>query len=232
MQLGANLSGHDSFADLLAASAAAVQDARARRDDGISLGRATIGYYNAPTLDVAAGQIEVRERVVAAGVTAINLHLDLAPGPDGVRIELKGQRRHFDRARLEALLACYLRILDQVVRNPALPLARIALLSPDAARAQGARATDLPALPPLDAVAGFAAMAEAHPDAVAIETPTSSQSYRALDVETDAWAQWLRRRGLAEGDRIGVFARAARWCSRPGWRRSSPAWSWCRWIST
>jgi|GEM_PF-1229019 len=206
VQLGASLSGHRTFAELLEACNGAVQAARARADDGISLGRATIGYYNAPGLEVAAGPIAVRECPVTPGVTAINLHLDLVPGADGVRIELVGQRRHFDQARLEALLACYLRILDQVARNPAMPLAGIALLPPDAARLQGERATQLPDLPPLDTLAGFAAMAEAHPDAVAIETPTSLQSYRALDAETDAWAQWLRVRGLAEGDRIGVFA--------------------------
>ena len=206
IQVGASLSGHKTFADLLHACNASLRVAQNKPDDQINLGRATIGYYNAPELEIAAGGIEIRERPAPVGVTSINLHLDLEPGADGVRILLKGQARHFDRTQLDSLITCYQRILDQVIRTPAMSLDEIALITSEEVAAQAARSIALAPLPDSDAVDSFTTVAQTHPDAIALETPTCAQSYRALDEETNAWAHWLRAQGLDEGKRIGVFA--------------------------
>lgn len=206
LQLGVSLSGLKSFSDLLRACSTSVQSAQASPDEQINLGRATIGYYNAPEFTLPDCGITVKDRNTPKGVTAINLHLDLVPSSEGVRILLKGQRRHFNRQQLDSLLNCFVRIVTQVIRTPFMDLADIALTSGAEALTQAERSVNLSPLPEGDAIDCFTAIARSHPMSIALETPVNQQSYLALEEETNALAHWLHEKGLVEGDRIGVLA--------------------------
>ncbi len=207
LQVGLDLSAHTTFADVVRAVNGGVQAAQQDRSDPIHLGRATIGYYNAPDLSADAGPLAVAERPAPARAVSSNLRLGLQPGPQGVRITFEGQNRHFDRAQLETLAAAYRLILDQVIRTPDLPLAEIALTTPEQARAQAARSVTLaPPAAPGDIVDRFADIAARHPQATALETPDTALSYAELDAATNALARWLLAQGLTPGDRLAVMA--------------------------
>jgi len=207
IQVGLDLSAHTTFADAVRAVNRAVQAAQQDRRDPIHLGRATIGYYNAPDLAADAGPLAVAERPAPPRAVSSNLRLGLEPGPQGVRITFEGQNRHFDRAQLETLAAAYRRILDQVIRTPDMALADIALTTPAQAHAQAARSVTLaPPAAPGDIVDRFADIAARHPQATALETPDSTLSYAELDAGTNALARWLLAQGLTPGDRLAVMA--------------------------
>ncbi|WP_233417034.1 non-ribosomal peptide synthetase [Halovulum marinum] len=207
IQVGLDLSDHTAFADVIRAMTRSMQSAQRDRSDPIHLGRAVIGYYNAPDLAADAGALAVQERPVPPRAVSGNLRLGLQPGAGGVRITFEGQRRYFDRRQLESLAATYRRILEQVIRTPDIPLADIALTFARQARAQADRSVRLaPSATCGDIPGRFAEVAARNPQATALATPDHSLTYAELDTATNALARWLLGQGLSTGDRLAVMA--------------------------
>ncbi|WP_353475369.1 amino acid adenylation domain-containing protein [Salipiger sp. H15] len=205
IEVGTNVGTCETFADLMLAARHELRSALARDADPIHLGRAAIGYYNAPDLGLGSTALTVAQRPDATAAQSANLHLSLHPGPDGMTITFAGQRSHFSETVLAQLADCYLLILRQVIRNPGVPLSEIDLVDQPEAQRQARRAhapetggTDL------DILAQFAFIARAHPEATALATPGKAWTYADLDRETNALAHWLLSKGLRAGERLGV----------------------------
>ncbi|MVO18536.1 non-ribosomal peptide synthetase [Parasedimentitalea huanghaiensis] len=204
-QVGLDLTSHLRFSDLLQAAKDRVHRAQQTPNEGLHLGRATIGYYNAPVLAADAGALAVRERPMPRRAIANNLRLSLKPGKQGVVITFEGQQKYFDQKQLDRLAGCYDLILQQVVKNPEILLSGIRVVSDPEMKRQAVRSV-APTVVPCDGtiVARFLEVAGRHPAAPALATPTRTQSYAELDAETNTLAHWLRQQGLEAGDRLAV----------------------------
>ncbi|GGD29872.1 non-ribosomal peptide synthetase [Sinisalibacter lacisalsi] len=205
VEVGADIGAAHTFADLLRNARHELRSTLARTTDPIHLGRAVIGYYNAPDPGLDAGRLSVTERPTPQATQSANLHLSLHPGPTGIAVTFAGQRSRFSRDMLERLADCYLLIARQAIANPQIPLAEIDLVAPAQAAAQADRSNAVTTPADGDDITTlFAGIAAAHPEEEALTTPSATLSYAALDRKTNALAHWLQRQGLGEGDRIGV----------------------------
>lgn len=205
IEVGVSVDACETFADLMHAAKRGLRTALARDADPIHLGRAVIGYYNAPELGLGGARLKVAQRPDASATQSANLHLGLYPGSDGTTIIFAGQKSHFSKTALARLADCYMLIVRQVIENPGIPLSEIDLVDRAETQRQARRAyAPEPGGVDGDVLAQFAAIARAHPDAVAIATHKKAWSYTDLDRQTNALAHWLLAQGMREGQRLGV----------------------------
>ncbi|MBJ7287738.1 non-ribosomal peptide synthetase [Williamsia sp.] len=134
----------------------------------------------------------------------INLYQS-SPG-ECLVVDLHGNPNLYDQDELDTHLERFLLLVDRLLGSPDTPIADLSVLldgERDALLAQGrgARRADTPGE---HLLAGFEAQVAATPDAVAIEAPDVTLSYRGFaDLRTDL-AQRLRHDGVVPGDRVVV----------------------------
>ncbi|MCC3771375.1 amino acid adenylation domain-containing protein, partial [Streptomyces sp. UNOC14_S4] len=111
----------------------------------------------------------------------------------------------FDKATIERIARCFVRLLEQTGADPEQRLGELDLLT-DADRAQLASwndtATEWPAT---STRALFEEQALATPDAVAITYENEHLSYRQLDERANRFAHRLHGLGVTPGDTVGVL---------------------------
>ncbi|HRV96584.1 MAG TPA: condensation domain-containing protein, partial [Anaerolineae bacterium] len=135
---------------------------------------------------------------------------------DDVHLNLVYKTSLFRRERMEAMLAQYIQLLQQITAQPNRPLAELSLVTPEAR----------PILPdptaPLNDTwhgavhSQFARMAQQQPQKPAIVDPHESWTYQQLEQRSNQLAHWLIDHGIRPGDVIAIY----------GHRSASLIWAW------
>ncbi|NOI80256.1 amino acid adenylation domain-containing protein [Vibrio tubiashii] len=111
----------------------------------------------------------------------------------------------FDQTFVEALLAHWLKLLEQVALNPNAMLSELKLVDSDEfAQIEAFNATKKSwgeMLPPPVAVE---AQAQRAPEAIALSMGQQSMTYAEFDSKVNQLAQWLRQQGVGEETRVGL----------------------------
>lgn len=145
----------------------------------------TFGPHRGRMVNLSAGPVE--DLSVGFRGSAAGLRLEMDGNPAGH--SASGLRRHSD---------LLLRLVDEAVREPDRPLARIPLADRPVRRPSPARR------PAPDVVALIRARAADRPGATAIEQDRHRLTYAALLARADLLADGLRRRGAGPGHLVGV----------------------------
>jgi amino acid adenylation domain-containing protein len=163
-------------------------------------------YQNAPMPGGSASGVTLEPLMVARGSAQFDLSLLILDNDFGRVAGVEYSTDLFDAPTIRSLLGHYLALLEAVVLDPSVPVARLPMLRDSEqrellARAQqachaGARAPEL--VHQLEA--GFAA----HGDALAVEDARGALSYGQLHARVRSLAARLQARGAGPGDRIAV----------------------------
>ncbi|MEU1209622.1 amino acid adenylation domain-containing protein [Nocardia sp. NPDC005825] len=109
----------------------------------------------------------------------------------------------FDAATIDSLVRRWIRILESVVADPAVPVGSIDVLDPaereDLLTRRGAPATAPVTLPEL-----LAAAVAVDPEAAAIVAGGRTASYREMDERSNRWARKLIERGIGPEDIVAI----------------------------
>ena len=152
------------------------------------------------------GGLQARRLPTSQGTAKCELDLEFfGKGPElGVLVEYATDL--FEPTTIERLLQHQRRVLEQLVSQPALPLSRFSLLTPDESRLQELWNTAQTApLPPQDIVELFERQVRLSPDSPACMTEEETLSYRALNTRANRIAHALRERGVSAEVRVAVF---------------------------
>ena len=162
------------------------------------VGDGTGDHDDGGAFDLALSDYRVHEQ------TDLPLTLVAQPG-DGLRLELKIDRRRFDGAAAEELLDQLARLVEQTVEDPARPVDAFDLLTPGALALLPDPAVDLrlDEEPPWVGEAVRRA-ASANPDAIALEQGEMTVSYGALLDHAHTLALDLRSEGVTPGTVVAV----------------------------
>ncbi|AKU98435.1 Malonyl CoA-acyl carrier protein transacylase [Labilithrix luteola] len=127
-------------------------------------------------------------------------------GPAGMRLECQYNAGLFDEATIARWLASFESLLRSAVNEPALPLGRLAVVSPEERRTL-ARWNQTEAPYPREARIEelIAASARRVPERVAVRTGAAALTYGELAVRAEAVSSALRTMGIGSGDRVGLM---------------------------
>ncbi|MFD7863672.1 amino acid adenylation domain-containing protein [Streptomyces sp. NPDC059783] len=154
--------------------------------------------------------LDVEDRLVHNGLSKFDLTFAFGEerGGGGLTAGIEYATALFDHVTVEALAARLLRLLEQVVADPARPLADYDLLTPDErTRTTGwGTGRELPApAPDTTLPALFAAQAGRTPDAVAVTGDGTTLTYTALDTVSAELARALAALGAGPETGVGVL---------------------------
>ncbi|MGW2874349.1 amino acid adenylation domain-containing protein, partial [Kitasatospora sp. NPDC001225] len=132
---------------------------------------------------------------------------DAGAAPAGIDGFLEYSADVFEPATAEALVARLVRLLDQVARDPELPLGRLDLLSEREHRQVLTEWNDTAGgHPGTTVVALFEAQAARTPEAVAVLTDTTALTYAELDARANRLARHLIGRGVGPESTVALAA--------------------------
>ncbi|MFF1698766.1 amino acid adenylation domain-containing protein [Streptomyces sp. NPDC058257] len=143
---------------------------------------------------------------VAAGQETAHYPFTLVVAPVGERMLCKLDYRPdlFDRETAESVFAWLVRVLDQLVTDPSVPVGRVGVLTePErglVVEGWGGTSGELPGGLVPELIAG---RVESSPGAVAVEGERTL-SYAELWTESGRWARYLADAGVRRGDRVAV----------------------------
>ncbi|MGW5735027.1 MULTISPECIES: amino acid adenylation domain-containing protein [Streptomyces] len=143
---------------------------------------------------------------IAAGQETAHYPFTLVVAPDGDRMLCKLDYRPdlFDRETAESVCAWLVRVLEQLVEDPSVPVGRLGVLAaPErglVVEGWGGTAGEVPGALVPELIAGRVAKA---PDARAVEGERTL-SYGELWAEAGRWARYLTDAGVLRGDRVAV----------------------------
>ena len=109
----------------------------------------------------------------------------------------------FDAATIDSLTQRWIRILESVATDPAVPVGAIEVLEP-AERAGLLTRHGAPAVAPVTLPDLFATAVGSDPDATAIVFEGRQLSYRDVDERSNRWARQLIRRGIGPEDVVAI----------------------------
>ncbi len=108
---------------------------------------------------------------------------------------------------LADFLACWRTLLQDLALHPDLPLARLAILGPEQARAAVQHGNDTDEMYP--AASGvhrlFEAQAARTPDAVAVVQASCMLTYAQLNAQANQLARYLKQQGVVADDRVAIY---------------------------
>ncbi|GAA4072014.1 amino acid adenylation domain-containing protein [Streptomyces shaanxiensis] len=131
--------------------------------------------------------------------------LVVAPG-DRLHIKLDHQLELFDRATTESVLGRLIRVLEQLVADPAVPVGRLAAVGgPERERVLREWNATEATVPSGSVPELIARQAARTPDAVALVDGKRTLTYAELDAGAARLASSLARRGVGRGDRVAVL---------------------------
>ncbi|WP_420834233.1 amino acid adenylation domain-containing protein [Streptomyces yunnanensis] len=162
---------------------------------------------NAPEGDFDLPDLRVRPEEVGIGRSRFDMLLSLAEraGEQGVTGTIEYSTDLFDRSTVEGLLARWVRLLEQVVADPSLPIGQVALLSDDeraqlltvwndtAAEVPGATLAQL-----------FASQARRDAASTALINGEHVLSYGELNARANRLAHWLIGQGVGPEKLVAV----------------------------
>ncbi|CAL9507650.1 Dimodular nonribosomal peptide synthase [Actinosynnema sp. ALI-1.44] len=164
-----------------------------------------LAFNQAPGGPVPFGAASLREQHVDFYTARLDLsfHLFEHGGDGGLDGWLVYAEDLFDRATVEAVVARFVRLVDDLVAAPDRPLSRFSVLTPEEREAALARTTDHP-VPATTLAELLAAQAMRTPDATAVVFGGSRTTYAELDARASELAGRLAGRGVGPGHVVGV----------------------------
>ncbi|MBT2422284.1 amino acid adenylation domain-containing protein, partial [Streptomyces sp. ISL-22] len=135
-------------------------------------------------------------------------------GPDdrgrGLRGGIEYATDLFDRSTVEQLADRYVRVLRQVVADPAVPVGAVDVRTP--AERTGTPVTALPPAPRATLTGEFARRVAETPDAVAVTNGPAELTYRELNARADRLARHLADRGVVPESVVAIaLPRSPEW---------------------
>ncbi|MEQ8966355.1 MAG: amino acid adenylation domain-containing protein [Azospirillaceae bacterium] len=221
LALTASARGDLTARDLMAETAAGIQEAFAHQDMPFArvverlnppraAGRNPIFntvfvLQHKPAVQGRVGEATVGAAPVDQAVAKFDLILNVLVRDDRVVLEFEYDTALFDADRIAALAAQYRHLVAAAAAEPDRPLGELDIL-PDCQAAPTRAAFDALAEPPGHAsvAAAFRAAAAAHPETPAVIAEEGAFAYAALDAWTDRLAAGLAHAGVAPGDRVAV----------------------------
>jgi len=166
-------------------------------------------YENFPMGAAGAGDEEppfVVTGARAAERTNYALSLVVAPAGGAMRATATYDARRLDEARVRALLAAYLRVLEQLVSGRAATVGALELLRPEERDTvlEGWNCTAVPYPSASSIHRLFAEQAARTPAAVAVTSGDASLGYAELDAAANRLAHHLAGLGVGPESRVGV----------------------------
>ncbi len=135
-----------------------------------------------------------------------DLTLYVGPRDGGLAFDAVFDAGLFDRGTVERFLDQYLRILDQVLEDPARRIGSVSLLDPAAVAALPDPRAALSGTWQGSIQAALARAARETPDRVAVVDPERTWTYEALASRSGRIAGRLHGAGVGAGDRVAVFS--------------------------
>jgi amino acid adenylation domain-containing protein len=157
--------------------------------------------------DFLEGQVgTLAEWCFDSGTAKFDLVFSLFDTPDGVDGFAEYAADLFDAATVQRLVAMYHRLLDAMLTDPARPVQRHALVSPDERQhiLHGLNAYRKPQLPYHTMAQPFEEQVRRTPDAVALVGDEGRWTYRELNERANRLAHHLRSLGIGRGDFVGM----------------------------
>jgi len=138
--------------------------------------------------------------------TKFDLTLLFGAQPDGLRLRLAFRTALFDGDRVERMLGHLRTFLDAVVRNPALPISGVPMLTPAERTTLLTEwnATDWDEGPATTMTALIEAQAARVPLQPAVVGPEGTSSWAELNAQANRIAGWLIERGAGPGTTVGL----------------------------
>ncbi|HKT49920.1 MAG TPA: amino acid adenylation domain-containing protein [Candidatus Angelobacter sp.] len=156
-------------------------------------------------------QVALLEREDDLLATKFDLTLLVAETERGIEGRLEYVRDLFERTTVEGVVRRWQMVLDQVIKNPNQPVARISLLTAaeqqalfstwKAPQADYAQEESICSL--------IAQHAKLRPDAIALVSDGRQMSYGEFNQNSNQWAYYLSKQQIRPGDRVAV-------CLEPG----------------
>ena len=169
-------------------------------------------FQNAPVPGRATGPMRVKPVHLSRGGAQFDLNLLVMDTELGRLAGIEYRTELFDEATMRRLLRHYVRVLEQVIADPALPLEQFSLV--DEAEREEQLALSVSHAPAAAAMAGvceaIAACARQQPDATALVDDLGSVSYAELEARACLLAHRLVERGAGPGERVGVLLERGR----------------------
>ncbi|MEU0391164.1 non-ribosomal peptide synthetase, partial [Streptomyces chartreusis] len=151
--------------------------------------------------------LRVHPDEVGIGRSRFDMLFSLAEraGGQGVTGTIEYSTELFDRSTVEGLLARWVRLLEQFVEDPSLPVSRAELVGADERVRLVEGWNDTGAVVPEESLAGlFTAQVRRDPDAVALVQGERSLSYGELEAWSNRLAHWLVGEGVGPEKLVAV----------------------------
>ncbi|QTD96745.1 Tyrocidine synthase 3 [Streptomyces cyanogenus] len=163
-----------------------------------------VAEFELPGLEVSGEAVDIETAKVDLSLNVMERH-DASGGPGGILGSLKYATDLFDRGTVEGLLARWVRLLEQVVADPSLPIGRVELLA-EAERRELVTAWNDTAVEVPEATLSelFETQVRRAPDAVALVCGAESVSYGELNVRANRLAHWLIGQGVGPEKLVAV----------------------------
>jgi amino acid adenylation domain-containing protein len=157
--------------------------------------------------NACAGSFELLDMPSVSAGAMYDLNFFMVERPDGWRASCEFNTDLFERATVSRMLGHFIRILGALAADDAQTLARLPMIS-ESEQAQllatrNATAFDYPKH--AAACDLFAAQVRRSPNAAALVCADRSLSYGELDAAANRLARFLRKRGVHQSARVGVF---------------------------
>ncbi|HUS25299.1 MAG TPA: amino acid adenylation domain-containing protein [Candidatus Binatia bacterium] len=167
---------------------------------------ASVGFHLQQLGSLTLGaKLAARWSALPRAVEVFDLFLDVADDGRGLELQCSYNRDLFDQPGIERRMAELETLLEGIVREPGLPLARLPLLPPEE-RAQvlcDFNRTEAP-LPSRGLHEWVADQCRRTPDQIALRGTDGELSYAQLAARSDALAHALRALGAQPGSVVGV----------------------------
>ena len=154
------------------------------------------------------GGMDGRLEIVETGSSKFDVEFLVVPLDDGYQVKAIHSTDVHTTAEMEALLRRYDALLTDLGAAPDLPMNEVPAWSAADRAAVAAAHRPAPALPQGGPVAALAGWAARTPDAVAVQEPYRSTSYRTLWQAALTTRELLAEHGVGAGDVVGVCAGA------------------------
>ena len=221
--LRTDLSGDPTFAELLTRVRETTRSAYANQNVSFdqlveslhperSLSRTPIvqvmfSLQNVPLPELNLPELKAELAHIDLGVAATDLAILIWPEGDGYRCDIDYNTDLFDEATVEQIKQHFLRVLEEVIADPARKISTLPLLSETERNRILEDWNRTERLMPAHATVPewFRAQAAATPEAIAVVMGSRSLSYAELDRQSEALARALRSRGVRREVVVGLY---------------------------